>query len=135
MSWKSDAPQLMLSIRAPIFSWPELERKYTVTRTFSCLLLFAVLRLQWSAAEEDQGLSVHGSNENEGPVIPESDPPEAMFKRSYLILPQQRLVHSQRQSGKDAYHLSPASALCSSLTGPDCLYRAVMADPNHGMLL
>lgn len=64
----------------------------------------------------------------------EPESPEAMFKRSYVTLPRQRLVYSLRQTGRSVHHLTSNLAICSSLTGPDCLYGPVSAKPNDGEL-
>jgi hypothetical protein len=106
------------------------KQKHTLIQFFFYVgLLVGVIG---SALAEEQGLLAEANDAFEEPVIRSSEPPESLFQRSYLVLPRQRLTYYQRQAGKAVYLLGTESALCSSLTGPDCLYRPVLANPNDG---
>lgn len=99
-----------------------------------CLVYLSVL--QWTAVARDDGSQADRDVEvlDSFVISQEPESPEALFKRSYVTLPRQRLVHSLRQTGRAVHHLTSNLAICSSLTGPDCLYGPVSANPNDGEL-
>lgn len=115
-------------------SQPMPKRKHAAALQLLFYLVFFV-SIEWSAWAEGEDIRARGNGVLEGPVIGSPQTPDAMFRRSYIVLPRQRLTFHQRQAGKAVYSLGTKSALCSSLTGPDCLYRPVLANPNDGTIL